>query len=199
MLLTTASYLHLPLYEARVVYAPATHNLEDPPRVVGLERVLHRRPLQHGHRERRVPPAVRHGHDAVLRGLAGFWDHKITTTVVAKAISTGFLEKACPRLREIVLTARRCRDWRSRNLGLALLGIFIVFCRVNQNLNNFKSCHNCDLIICRPDQFDRILAWSEGIGATMRQWNQDGSPHVLHAWMYPCRFEKYFCNNDEKG
>ncbi len=54
----TISISDLPLYETRVVNAPVTHNLEDPPRVVGLERVLHRRPLVQGDGERRVPPAV---------------------------------------------------------------------------------------------------------------------------------------------
>jgi hypothetical protein len=64
----------LPLYETRVVNAPITHNLEDPPRVVGLERVLHRRALVQGDGEGGVAPTVGHGHDAVLVGRHGGHD-----------------------------------------------------------------------------------------------------------------------------
>ena len=56
----------LPLYETRVVNAPVTHNLEDPPRVVGLEGVLHGGSFVQGHREAGVSAAVGDGNDAVL-------------------------------------------------------------------------------------------------------------------------------------
>ena len=62
--------VHAPLNQAGIIVSPRAHYLEDPPRVIGFEGVLHTGASSHSHRKTRVPFAIRYSNDSVLiRGI----------------------------------------------------------------------------------------------------------------------------------